>query len=163
MNLLKRSALALSMMAVLNLPGAVLAEESPKEPAKLEPIPATQSAPAALDDMQSMRERMQEMKQAQGMGPGKKCDKPGGHGHGPGMMMQGGGMGGGMGPMAHGKHCDKPGGHGMGMGGGMGQNCHRMGDGQACGCEHGKDLEKRLDDLEKRLDMMQMMLKMMMR
>ncbi len=156
MNLLKRSALAFSMMAILNLPGAVLAEEAPK----LEAAPATAAAPAPMEDMQTMRERMQDMMQAQGMGPGGKCNKRDGQGPG---MMQGGGMGKGMGPMGQGKDCDRMDGKGPGMGMmGMGRNCQRKGDGD-CGCEKGREMSKRLDELEKRMDMMQMMMKMMMK
>lgn len=157
MNMLKRSALALSLMVVFNLPGAAVAEDAPK----LEAAPATESAPAPMDDMQTMRERMQDMMQAQGMGPGGKCNKR--DGRGPGMMMQGGVMGMGMGPMGQGKDCDRMDGKGPGMGMmGMGRNCHRMG-GDDCGCEKGEELSKRLDELEKRMDMMQMMLRMMMK
>jgi hypothetical protein len=162
MNLLKRSALTVSLLAILNLPGAVLAQEAPQ----LEAAPATAAAPAPMDDMQTMRERMQEMMQSKGMWPGNKCNKR--DGQGPGMMMQGGGMGmmgmgggkgAGMDSMGQGKNCDRKDGKGPGMGmgpGGMGRNCDRRGDG---GC----DVSQRLDDLEKRMDMMQMMMKMMMR
>lgn len=159
MNTLKHTVLSLSLLALLNMPATVLAEDAPK----LEATPATEAAPAPMDDMQAMREKMQDMMQSQGMGPGGKCNKR--DGQGPGMMMQGKGMGmgpgGGMGP---GKDCDRRDGKGpgmmMGMGpGGMGKNCHRMGDGDGCGC----NVDKRLDEMEKRLDMMQMMLKMMMK
>lgn len=157
MNSLKRATLALSIMALLNIPAVALAEEAPK----LDSTPATEAAPAPLDDMRTMRERMQDKMQAQGMGPGGKCNKR--DGQGPGMMMQGGGMGKGMG---QGKDCDRWDGKGPGMGmgqGGMGMNCHRKGEGPDCGCDQGKELAKRMDELEKRMDMMQMMLKMMMR
>jgi hypothetical protein len=144
MNMLKPTTLALSLLALLQIPVA-LAEEAPK----LEPAPATAAAPAPLEDMQTMRERMLDMIQAQGMGPGGKCNQR--DGQGPGMMMQGC-------PMGQGRHCDRM----EGMGPGMGGNCHRMGDG-GCGCEKGREMSKRLDELEKRMDMVQMMLKMMMK
>lgn len=176
MNIPKRATLAFSLLALLQAPVPVLAEEAPK----LESSPATAAAPAPLDDMQSMGEKRQDMMASPGMGPGGKCNKRGGPGamqgvgpgKGPGMtgMGPGMGMGAGMGPM--GQDCDRrdgkgPGMMGMGQGGmgrmGMGRKCHPVGDGDACGCEHADALEKRLDEMEKRLDMMQMMLKMMMK
>jgi len=171
MNMLRRAALALTMLALLQAPAAVLAEDA----AKLEASPATMAAPAPLDDIPAMGEQMQDMMPSQGMGPGGKCNKR--PGHGPGMMMQGDGMGKGPGSgpgmdmMAKGKHCDPDGkarhcDHPRMCQGGcqcpgmMGKGGHH---GAQHSCPRAEALEERIDDLEQRLDMMQMMLKMMMR
>lgn len=145
---LKRNALGLSLMALLAMCGAALAEEA----AKLETAPATEAAAPAPEDMGAMRGMMR--------GQGRKCDKHGGPGMGPGMGM-GGGMGPGMGMMAAGGMGQDGPGPGKGMMGMKG--CQQKGACAQRDCDRGDSLEARVDELEKRLDMMQMMLKMMLK
>jgi hypothetical protein len=148
MKLLQRSALLCSLIAVLGLPGTALADDAPK----LDASPATASAPAPVDDMQAMQEHLQALMQAKGMGPGARCHKL--DGQAPGLMP---GLG--LGPMGpDGRKCEWHEGPGMV---GPGHKCYRLGEDEACGCAHGRDLARRLDELEKRMDMMQMLLQMM--
>ena len=143
MNLLKRNLLALAMLSALSLSGVAMAEEK----AVLESTPATQAAPATMDEL---------------IQTSPKCNKR--DGSGPGMMqgmgMQGMGMR--MGMMSSPEDVEKchKGQKGINKMDGEGKrgHCDRKGHGAGCDCP----VADRVDELEKRMDMMQMMMKMMM-
>jgi len=178
MNLLKQNVLAWVMLSMMSLPGVVMAEVKDEvrveDKAVLQSTPATQSAPALMDEL---------------MQPGQKCNKRDGSGYGATQGEMRGAMQGTSQGMAQGMR-----GKGMGMmsspeaiekchrgekaykcdkaskcendskcankmaGEGKRGHCDRKGQGASCDCP----VAERVDALEKRIDMMQMMMQMMM-